>query len=234
MTLTLSRLEKETFQQCGGLKRATIDLEQPFKTIVHGLSCQLTSCPCGCRKHAMSHTRLKERGLIGTLISLGGPIEPQSVDDIHLRHAHPWELSLLVGYPPDQDWSNNIKLGITGIGQIASPLQACWVISQFQQELCKLGIEESCKLPETTLWEAMGQLWTSRNQKCPYHAQHPRTLRYQSRCHQLLNQSVLSSQVQATPSTASPEDIIHKRDNADSKPKPRPSSRLQGTPQIPA
>ena len=227
--LTLSRMEKEIFQQCGGLRKATIDLEQPLQTIVHGLACQLSSCPCGCRQQAMSYTRLKERGLIGTLITLRGPTEPQSVDEIHLRHAHPWELSLLVGFPPDQDWNNHLKLGIVAVGQIASPLQACWVVAQFQQELCKLGIDDSWKLPETVLWEAMGQLWTSRNQKCPYHAQHPRTLRYQARCHQLLSQSVLSSQVQSTPSTASPKDIIQELAIVDIKPKPRPSSRLHST-----
>lgn len=46
------------------------------------------------------------------------------------RHMHAVEVALLVGVPVNINWSNNMRLNLCAIGQLAAPLQSLWIGSQ--------------------------------------------------------------------------------------------------------
>lgn len=104
-------------------------LDQPLKTALHGWGNQLDPCPCGCRASAMNLGRLMEKGLLGAILPLQAASTTEQVWP-DFRHIHPWELALLLGVQPNKSW-RPLKLGIAALGQIASPVQAQWILSQY-------------------------------------------------------------------------------------------------------
>ena len=92
---------------------------------LHAYGSQLRACPCGCRSGPLSAQRLAEKGLFGCLLCSAAS------DDTHhsLRHLHPSEALIFVGMDPIIDFGENVRLTLSAIGQIASPLQSLWVLS---------------------------------------------------------------------------------------------------------
>ncbi len=116
------------------LRKFGLNMDTKLPTALHSWGNQVVSCACGCRDR-LSAAFLTEKGLFAQLI----PITPEQDGTQKWRHMHPMEVALLNGLPPLQRWSNNQRLNLCGIGQVASPLQAVWigaqVLRQVQQAL---------------------------------------------------------------------------------------------------
>ena len=92
-------------------------------TLLHSCGSQLRSCPCGCRGPLSQH-RLRAAGLRGFGVLLG---------DGSFRHPHPQEASLLNGLSVRYRHNPDLRAALCQIGQLASPIQACWVFAQVRQ-----------------------------------------------------------------------------------------------------
>ena len=94
---------------------------------------QLRPCPCGCRG-PLSLQRLRASGLRG----FGVPID----DKAALRHPHPQEVGLLNGLSVKFKHQPSLRAALCLVGQLASPLQSCWVFAQVRQfRECRHGLE---------------------------------------------------------------------------------------------
>ena len=96
-------------------------------------------------KQGLSPDRLKSRGLSGVLVRCGSQEIVDVGASMQIRHLHPQEAAIMCGLHPCLEWGPEPRLALSGVGQIASPVQAMWV---FQHLLCKLHF---VKLDEWTL-----------------------------------------------------------------------------------
>ena len=63
---------------------------------------------------------------------------------------------------PGRDWDEDLRLGIAGMGLIASPLQSAWVQSQINAHLEAIGwTDDKIQSPEQVLWDQVGMLVAS-------------------------------------------------------------------------
>ena len=148
-----------------GLDRNMVQRNGQMNTSLHSCGNQLSSCPCGCRKHPFSEQRLNEGGLHGLLIQVGIQHDPKSTPNI--RHIHPDELALLNGMQPGLNCGqpSQYKMALCGLGQLASPLQAGWIASQIRGGLFAYNLWHSTPpTPNETLKYMMQQLLMSRDQ----------------------------------------------------------------------
>ena len=116
-------------------------------TALHAWGSQLRPCPCGCRGFALSEKRLQEKGLFGLLVHVQNENGPQPC----LRHIHPNEALALNGMDCTIDLGLNVRLSLSGVGQIASPLQAAWVLNFVVSKLSMLRSGSCPYSPESQL-----------------------------------------------------------------------------------
>ena len=135
--LCLDLYELNKFEEFGGINAQLIDSNRPLKTALHGWACQLIACPCGCRSHPLSFERLKAKGLFGALLPSARLIESGSSQIRTFRHIHPTELAALLGRVPLREWGQNLRFCISGLGQMASPTQSLWIVSQYHRHVCQ-------------------------------------------------------------------------------------------------
>ena len=147
---------------------------------------QLGPCPCGCRSGPLAIDRLRQKGLFGVLVQLPSP-HAKSLEQCRLRHAHPWELAVLNGVLPCR-YEGNIKLALTGLGQIASPLQVTWLVSQIQSHLQKQHVVKASDpiCPKAMLWKQMLKIFKARDQKLPMLAHYANAVAFKVQCEQVL------------------------------------------------
>ena len=169
--ITLDLYEVNKFIEYDTLYGSLIKLNEPMPTALHGWSVQLQACPCGCRNWPLSHDRLKSKGLHGALVGLDHTMDTLLGEIQAFRHAHPWEIALLNGVPPNQDWLP-LRQGICGLGQMASPLQAAWVMAHYTWELSKVFEWDLSYTPEQVVWRMMTKLMEVRNEVVPENLQH--------------------------------------------------------------
>ena len=160
--LILGTYETQMFEQYGGICSNVIDLNQPLKTALHAWGSQLDPCPCGCRLYPLALSRLQQKGLHGALLPLKGTYRWNNQEWPNLRHIHPWELALLVGLRPNKEWTEDLKLSITAVGQLASPLQSGWVVAQMVYQMPQF-FGDNRDTPETILWKIMEDLFKDRD-----------------------------------------------------------------------
>ena len=132
----------------GGVRSNLLDLLRAMPTATHSWGSQLVGCECECRSDGFSEIRLKERGLYGALVTLQThtSIGGDQVQD--LRHLHPIEVALANGMNPQiltQEPRFALRLELAGVGQLASPLQGVWVMSNIlfqaaQQDLIQCEV----------------------------------------------------------------------------------------------
>lgn len=91
----------------------------------------MSPCPCDCRSAGLSTHRLETKGLYGLLVRSAENAEGES----HIRHVHPNETMILNGVDPVLDYGPNVKLTLSAIGQLASPLQSLWVFAAIAARL---------------------------------------------------------------------------------------------------
>ena len=186
--ITLDLYEVNKFIEYDTLYGSLIKLNEPMPTALHGWSVQLQACPCGCRKWPLSHDRLKSKGLHGALVGLNHTMDTLLGEIQAFRHAHPWEIALLNGVPPNQDWLP-LRQGICGLGQMASPLQAAWVMAHYTWELSKLFEWDVSFTPEQVVWKMMTKLMEVRNEVVPENLKHPSVHSFTHSLHKALGHS---------------------------------------------
>eukprot|EP00438_Fugacium_kawagutii_P025566 Skav230001 [mRNA] locus=scaffold17:143988:149311:- [translate_table: standard] len=150
--LRLDTYETRQFLQYGGLYPNIINLAAPMKTALHGWGNQLTSCPCSCRDYPLTHARLEAKGLYGALVTVGGELIVSQERVPCTRHVHPAELATCHGINPDQLWMPNLKLSLAGLGQMASPIQSCWIASHFMEAVASVT-GDCVPTPEFNVWK---------------------------------------------------------------------------------
>ena len=147
-----------------GLANNLIPTKGVMKTSLHSCGSQLSACACGCRKFPFGEERLNNGGLHGHLVKLGN-IANTAVGPIpECRHVHPAELAILNGMFCDYEWGPNLKLALSGLGQLASPLQAVWVGSLLMQHCVTENILQGESVdPKEVLLGVMEELLMERD-----------------------------------------------------------------------
>ena len=171
--LSLDLYETNKFIEFQSLDRAVIKGDNALPTALHGWGNQLQGCPCGCRKSSMDHSRLAKKGIFGALVVMEGHLESCQGQLTRTRHLHPWELSVLTGALPNKQWKPNLRLGICGLGQMASPIQSAWMYGQYQFEVGKQFGLLNLKSPEELLWDHVKQVFDAYHEKFPVLFQEP-------------------------------------------------------------
>eukprot|EP00438_Fugacium_kawagutii_P017138 Skav217501 [mRNA] locus=scaffold1908:258586:268404:+ [translate_table: standard] len=184
--LTLGQYETSQFEQCGGLARNMIRSDQPLPTALHGWANQLDPCPCKCRQGPMSYQRLHQKGLFGALVDVEGSHTIQGHQVPKTRHIHPWELATLLGMYPGKTWMPSLKLSICGLGQLASPLQASWIASQYRFAN-KESFPQPVLTPEEVLWNQCTRIFAARDTMLPAIADYPQVAQFQDTLHGMLH-----------------------------------------------
>ena len=109
----------------GTYPKHMLSAEGVAPSALHAWGSQLRACPCGCRDFGLSAQRLQEKGLFGLLVAS----QSEALHEQCIRHVHPSEALALNAMDCTIDFGLNVRLTLSGVGQIASPLQAIWVLS---------------------------------------------------------------------------------------------------------
>ena len=148
--LTLSLYEHSKFHHYSkGIQTMILDTKKQMPTALHAWGNQCYPCACGCRPGFSEH-RMQQRGLFSVFIASDKQIEREGCKYPECRHMHPSEVALLCGSFPNVDWKSQLRLGLAATGQMASPLQSCWVGAHVLQALAGL-IQSDCVAPEVKL-----------------------------------------------------------------------------------
>ena len=156
--IKLDSYEYGKFQQFGGIGPNCVNSRAPMSTALHGWSCQLIPCPCGCRKFPLADVRLSEKGLFGALVHCPGNMQTPEGIVQNIRHLHPWEIALLSGIVPDKLWGPQLRFSIAALGQMATPIQSLWVVAQFKKHLLEGFLEIPAPKPEEVMWLHIGDI----------------------------------------------------------------------------
>ena len=149
LALSLDQIERTAFGiDDETYSRYLLSSEGTAPTALHAWGSQLRACPCGCRSHALSERRLAEKGLFGLLVQSQSDVLPSP----GIRHVHPNEALALNAMDCTIDFGLSVRLSLSGVGQIASPLQAAWVLS-FVTARLEIMCNGDCQFsPESQLW----------------------------------------------------------------------------------
>eukprot|EP00438_Fugacium_kawagutii_P028666 Skav214044 [mRNA] locus=scaffold2017:251199:256145:+ [translate_table: standard] len=191
--LALDSYESHKFETYGGLNRNIANLRGQLATALHGWGNQLDKCPCGCRLYPMNESRFEHRGLHAALVLLEGSFNTHVGVLPKTRHLHPFELCVLHGVNPVRDWSPSLRLGIAGLGQMASPVQSNWIVGQL---LCQVESRYGMpsKLPEVRLGNHLQKVFKGMSDLQPQLSEHPSVSAYIDRVWKTLQTSIYAHQ----------------------------------------
>ena len=134
-----------------GSTNRRIDLSAPLPTALHSWGSALYACPCGCRDRGFSASTLRKGGLRGVAV--------HDSTTQTIRHIHPHELQLLLGFPPCQKCLEDCRASLCLLGNAVSPVQVIWILSHlFRQSGGVSSLE-----PEALLKNYLGCLLTQRD-----------------------------------------------------------------------
>eukprot|EP00438_Fugacium_kawagutii_P010872 Skav216256 [mRNA] locus=scaffold20:311677:317156:- [translate_table: standard] len=185
--LSLDHFESRMFHRFGGIGSNLINGQKPLKTALHGWGNQLTRCPCSCRDFPLSDSRLESKGIFAALYLLDGEFDIGQTAIPKTRHIHPWELAVLHGIRPDQCWEP-LRLTLSGMGQMAAPVQACWIAS-FYMEDASFFMGTKAPTPEENVWNLFDDLFRGMALSHPESVMVERVGRFFTRITDLLNVS---------------------------------------------
>ena len=164
--LALSLYEHSKFQAyANGVVANVLNVDQAMPTALHAWGNQCYPCACGCRP-GFSEQRLQHKGLFGMLIPGSENIQHENQTFPKCRHIHPSEVALLSGAYPNIDWKHQCRLGLAVTGQMASPLQSCWVGAHVMDTLMQFVNGEGCK-PEEVLRKLQSSILLIRDEMWP-------------------------------------------------------------------
>ena len=142
--LELSPYELRYFHSMGqGIGSHVINLAKAMPTATHSWGSQVLPCHCGCRKGGFTMERLDNKGLYGILIPLGKTLLVDGEELSTFRHPHPQEVALLNGCLPSlvkPSSKSTLRLDLSGIGQMATPLQSAWIGANILKSIHEQGI----------------------------------------------------------------------------------------------
>ena len=132
--LTLQPFEVEVFEDLKPMSSFCVRRNEPLPTALHSWGAALIACPCKCRPHPFTWERLKRDGLLSVVVPL---CEDSTASGF--RYPSAQEVALLNGLSPSLSYGPNARLGLTLIGQLASPLQSAWLLGTLARRLVALG-----------------------------------------------------------------------------------------------
>ena len=166
--LELSPYELRYFHSMGqGIGSHIINLAKALPTATHSWGSQVLPCHCGCRKSGFTMERLDGKGLYGILVPLGKTVVLDNEELSTFRHPHPQEVALLNGCSPSlvkSSKKNTVRLDLSGIGQLASPLQAAWICANVLECAFKQGLVQTPIKPIDKIKQICRELFQERNQ----------------------------------------------------------------------
>ena len=135
-------------------------------TLLHSYGCAFSACPCGCRTGPFTLHRLRTGGLRGILVL------SQALDQ--LRYLHPKEMALLLAIPAQLCLCDDPFLSLCLLGQVASPLQALWVVGHLLQAFAvdEAPGRSALPSPEHALRDFKQHLLFDRHHLWPLQASH--------------------------------------------------------------
>ena len=157
-------------QAKGGITSKVIDMCKPMPTATHSWGSQLKKCHCGCRDKGFHPDRLQERGLHGAIVPLGTDTKVRGVECTEMRHLHPQEIALFSGLQPSHvcpDGVFHLRLLMAGVGQLASPLQGGWILSNLLHRVAALGLIREVPHPREVFTDMCLRLLEERDQMWP-------------------------------------------------------------------
>ena len=164
--LTLTWDEHRQFQQYShGVTALALDTTKQMATALHSWGNQCRDCSCGCRG-SLSESRLQSRGLFGVLVPSKETLVLHEGTCPVSRHLHPSEVAILCGAFPNLSWEGNCRLGLAATGQMASPLQSCWVGSHIMKHLASL-FQQDCPDPAAKFRALIASLLSVRDEMWP-------------------------------------------------------------------
>eukprot|EP00435_Cladocopium_sp_Y103_P067546 s237_g30.t1 len=132
LALKLDSVEEAAFGvHDGSVHKYLLNFAGTAPCALHLWGSQVVGCACGCRMAGLSPHRLAEKGLFGLLVQRAS----DSQGNHHVRHTHPNEVSALNGFDPMIDFGPTVRLTLSAAGQLASPLQSCWVLAHLAERL---------------------------------------------------------------------------------------------------
>ncbi len=164
--LTLSWDEMRQFQKyTKGLLTLALDTTKQMPTALHSWGNQCCDCACGCRS-AFSENRLQARGLFGVIIPSKEVVVREGISTPVCRHLHPSEVAVLCGAIPSLIWNGACRLGLAAVGQMASPIQSCWIGSHILKHLANL-FHHDCPCPADKLRALINHILKVRDEVWP-------------------------------------------------------------------
>ena len=124
--LLLTQHELSEFSQRKSLDAFVLRSNMAMPTALHAWGAQVLPYPCGCRPFPFRASRLDDK-LCAVLLRVEGG------DEVRYRHLTPKEAALLCGLDPAVLPGDDARLELTLVGQLASPLQSCWVFGLLRQ-----------------------------------------------------------------------------------------------------
>ena len=134
LVLNLYELSKYYQYAAGGMEAVWIKLQEQLPTLLHSAGNQMYTCACGCRA-ALSESRLRQKGLVGTLIPLSTCQTHMNTRMQHARYLHPLEMWALMGGKPNVSMGHNMRLAMSGVGQAVAPLMGLWIFAHVRKAL---------------------------------------------------------------------------------------------------
>ena len=145
LQLVLDDTELEAFNNpLFGTHSRGLDWNGKSPTLLHSMGNQLRDCPCGCRG-PLSESLLMNQGLHGVLVESSWP-------DLFERHLHPYEAACLVGLPASMKIGTDLRAALSQIGQVASPIQAHWILLHLKMSLGLVHAEDIVAQHTQMLW----------------------------------------------------------------------------------
>ena len=155
--LLLTEYEKQLYFETFPDHARILDEAGVLPVILHSYGKAVQGCPCNCRLMGFRPERLRQAGLRGVLLRTeAGP-----------RFLHPKELAFFLGFPLDLDFGEDLRASMCMLGQVASPLQAAWILSQVHNLLHELWNGLDWINPEILLVDLKDELLFQRHHLLP-------------------------------------------------------------------
>lgn len=151
-------------QHKGGIQAHVMNACQSMPTATHSWGSQLCGCKCGCRQHGFSDRRLYDKGLYAVLVPTG---KTDSNGDVTFRHLLPQEVAVFNGLSPayvNPTTDTHLRLELSGVGQMASPLQSGWIMSNLLFDIQESGFMHEVVHPRRVFANMCRSLLQERNQ----------------------------------------------------------------------